>query len=362
MSATARCARGTAKPIYAYGRSRGGCTVIGGYVARDRRLGNLRGRYVFADLCEGKIRSLAPRLRGRPLGAGDRHADLNSELLWRRPARPALRRIARRTRLPARPRMRRFAATVVAAAALLALPRRHRRRSAPGRERCGWRRSATSTCPSTSPAPPASRSCCSSSSKAASFGCCARARCCRRRSSTSATGRSAARTPACHEQGLLSVAFPSDYEESRRFYVYFTGTDGDNRVFEFRRSRDRPARAQPGSGRLVLRLPHPVYETTTAAGSSSGRGISSSRRVTAVCAGTRPTTRRTSTACSGRSCASTPRARAAAPTACRVPTRSSEGRDSTRSSRSACAIRSASRSKSPRRGPGADRRRRPEAL
>jgi len=63
------CARGTAKPIYAYGRSRGGCTVIGGYVARDRRLGNLRGRYVFADLCEGKIRSLAPRLRGRARSA-----------------------------------------------------------------------------------------------------------------------------------------------------------------------------------------------------------------------------------------------------------------------------------------------------
>ena len=60
-----RCARGTTKPVYAYGRSRGGCTVIGGYVARDRRLGNLRGRYVFTDLCEGKIRSIAPRLRGR---------------------------------------------------------------------------------------------------------------------------------------------------------------------------------------------------------------------------------------------------------------------------------------------------------
>lgn len=60
-----RCTRGTTKPIYAYGRSRGGCTVIGGHVARDRRLGSLRGRYVFADFCEGAIRSLAPRLRGR---------------------------------------------------------------------------------------------------------------------------------------------------------------------------------------------------------------------------------------------------------------------------------------------------------
>ena len=60
-----RCTRRTAKPIYAYGRGNGGCTVIGGYVARDPNLGNLRGRYVFTDLCEGRIRSLAPRLRGR---------------------------------------------------------------------------------------------------------------------------------------------------------------------------------------------------------------------------------------------------------------------------------------------------------
>ena len=60
-----RCTRGTAKPIYAYGRGNGGCTVIGGYVARNRGLGSLRGRYVFTDLCEGKIRSIAPRLRGR---------------------------------------------------------------------------------------------------------------------------------------------------------------------------------------------------------------------------------------------------------------------------------------------------------
>jgi glucose/arabinose dehydrogenase len=57
-----QCTRGTAKPIYAYG---GGCSVIGGYVVRDRRLGNLAGRYVFADLCEGKIRSIPLSLRGR---------------------------------------------------------------------------------------------------------------------------------------------------------------------------------------------------------------------------------------------------------------------------------------------------------
>jgi glucose/arabinose dehydrogenase len=56
---------GTVKPIFAYGRGRGGgsCTIIGGYVVRDPRLGGLRGRYVYADLCEGRLRSLLPHLK-----------------------------------------------------------------------------------------------------------------------------------------------------------------------------------------------------------------------------------------------------------------------------------------------------------
>jgi glucose/arabinose dehydrogenase len=57
-----RCARGTRKPVYAYRHDRG-CTVIGGYVVRDRRLGALRGDYVFSDLCDGTLRAFGPRLR-----------------------------------------------------------------------------------------------------------------------------------------------------------------------------------------------------------------------------------------------------------------------------------------------------------
>jgi glucose/arabinose dehydrogenase len=37
-----------------------GCAVIGGYVARGPGLGDLYGRYVYADLCIGEIRSFAP--------------------------------------------------------------------------------------------------------------------------------------------------------------------------------------------------------------------------------------------------------------------------------------------------------------
>lgn len=64
----------TVKPILAYSHDRGGsCTVIGGYVVRDRRLPALRGRYVYADLCEGQLRSLVPQL-GR--ASGDRKLGL----------------------------------------------------------------------------------------------------------------------------------------------------------------------------------------------------------------------------------------------------------------------------------------------
>jgi len=56
---------GTVKPIFAYPHSRGGsCSIIGGNVVRDPRLRGLRGRYVYADLCEGQLRSLVPHLKG----------------------------------------------------------------------------------------------------------------------------------------------------------------------------------------------------------------------------------------------------------------------------------------------------------
>ncbi|MBW8058940.1 MAG: PQQ-dependent sugar dehydrogenase [Solirubrobacterales bacterium] len=56
---------GTVKPILAYPLSRGGgsCSIIGGYVIRDRRLRALYKRYVYADFCEGELRSLVPHLR-----------------------------------------------------------------------------------------------------------------------------------------------------------------------------------------------------------------------------------------------------------------------------------------------------------
>ena len=55
------------------------------------------------------------------------------------------------------------------------------------------------------------------------------------------------------EQGLLSMAFAPDYEQSGLFYVYYTASDGANTVAEFK--RQSATRADPGSKRVVLSQP-----------------------------------------------------------------------------------------------------------
>ena len=51
-----------------------GCSITGGYVVRDPGLPGLAGRYVYADYCAGKLRSI--RLaKGR--GTGDRAVGLS---------------------------------------------------------------------------------------------------------------------------------------------------------------------------------------------------------------------------------------------------------------------------------------------
>lgn len=68
---------GTVKPIFAYSHSRSGsCTIIGGYVVADRRLESLFKRYIYADLCEGELRSLVPHLKR---AGGDRRLGLSVE-------------------------------------------------------------------------------------------------------------------------------------------------------------------------------------------------------------------------------------------------------------------------------------------
>jgi hypothetical protein len=55
---------GFTDPVFDYphtdpgGDAAHGCSIIGGYVVRDESLGDLYGRYIYADLCAGEIRSL----------------------------------------------------------------------------------------------------------------------------------------------------------------------------------------------------------------------------------------------------------------------------------------------------------------
>ena len=58
---------------------------------------------------------------------------------------------------------------------------------------------------------------------------------------------------ASGEQGLLSIAFAPDFTESRLLYAYYTDSQGDQRVVEFR-SDEGGTRVDPGSERLVLRM------------------------------------------------------------------------------------------------------------
>jgi glucose/sorbosone dehydrogenase len=73
-------ASGFTEPVFDYPHedpedgSAHGCSIIGGYVARDPSLGDLSGRYVYSDFCAGEIRSL--RL---PAGAGGAATDDRSE-------------------------------------------------------------------------------------------------------------------------------------------------------------------------------------------------------------------------------------------------------------------------------------------
>ena len=58
------------------------------------------------------------------------------------------------------------------------------------------------------------------------------------------------------ESGLLSMAFARDYSQSRRFWVYYTDSQGFLQIDQFRASASNRNRADPGSRRSVIRVPH----------------------------------------------------------------------------------------------------------
>ncbi len=62
---------------------------------------------------------------------------------------------------------------------------------------------------------------------------------------------------AHHEWGLYSVAFSPNYAQNRRFYVIFSGINGQSiEINEFRRDPTNRLRADPNTRRVVLSIPH----------------------------------------------------------------------------------------------------------
>src|SRR4051812_24307401 len=62
------------------------------------------------------------------------------------------------------------------------------------------------------------------------------------------------------ERGLLSVAFPPDYQASRRFYVYYTNRpNGDIEVDEYQRAANNPDVAAGPTKQPLFTIPHSEF-------------------------------------------------------------------------------------------------------
>lgn len=76
-------ASGFTEPVFDYPHANPGdgtahgCAITGGYVVRDPSLGDLYGRYVYADYCVGEIRSLALPTTAGGVASGDRSEGLS---------------------------------------------------------------------------------------------------------------------------------------------------------------------------------------------------------------------------------------------------------------------------------------------
>ncbi len=67
------------------------------------------------------------------------------------------------------------------------------------------------------------------------------------------------RISCCDERGLLGLAFPPNYGEKQRFYVYYTDAQGTITISRFRVAGTDLNRADPNSEEVVLRVPHPGF-------------------------------------------------------------------------------------------------------
>lgn len=68
----------------------------------------------------------------------------------------------------------------------------------------------------------------------------------------------ASRVETGGESGMLSMAFHPGYARNRRYFVYYVANDGSLTIAQFRATASGDA-THAGSGRLVLRVPHPRF-------------------------------------------------------------------------------------------------------
>ena len=59
------------------------------------------------------------------------------------------------------------------------------------------------------------------------------------------------------ERGLLGLAFHPEYADNGRFFVDFTGRNGDTKIVEYRADAEDPDRADPHSARIILTVDQP---------------------------------------------------------------------------------------------------------
>lgn len=62
-------------PLHDYGHTGGRCVVTGGYVIQDPDLAGFAGRYLYADFCEGNLRTIDPDIGSASDGPLGLHAD-----------------------------------------------------------------------------------------------------------------------------------------------------------------------------------------------------------------------------------------------------------------------------------------------
>ncbi len=61
------------------------------------------------------------------------------------------------------------------------------------------------------------------------------------------------------ERGLLGLAFHPQYTSNRKFYVYYTVTNGDIKIAEYQASIADANQADPSTARVLLTIPHQNY-------------------------------------------------------------------------------------------------------